>query len=82
MVGPSGASRWVAFLAIGGLPLSQVYGASKHLRDTLAWLACQTDVHINGECVATQHGIYNYEAGSGKGLAEAIVDAARRGAPR
>ena len=34
VVGPAGASRWVAFLAIGGLPLSQVYGASKQLRDT------------------------------------------------
>ncbi len=34
VVGPSGSSRWVAFLAIGGLSLSQVYGASKHLRDT------------------------------------------------
>jgi hypothetical protein len=29
----------------------------------LAWLVRQTDVHINGECVATQHGIHNYRAG-------------------
>jgi hypothetical protein len=32
--GPGGVSRWVAFLAIGGVPLSQIYGTSKRLQDT------------------------------------------------
>lgn len=34
VVGPSGQARWVAFLAIGGIPLSQIYGTSKALKDS------------------------------------------------
>jgi hypothetical protein len=34
VVGPEGHGRWVAFLAIGGTPLSKVYGTSKELHDT------------------------------------------------
>lgn len=34
VVGPNGVGRWVAFLAIGGIPLSQIYGTSKALKDS------------------------------------------------
>lgn len=34
VVGPNGGSRWVAFLAIGGVPLSQIYGTSKALKES------------------------------------------------
>lgn len=34
VVGPDGAGRWVAFLAIGGVSLSDIFGTSKHLRET------------------------------------------------
>ncbi|MBI5925496.1 MAG: hypothetical protein HY836_07825 [Aquabacterium sp.] len=34
VVGPQGVGRWVAFLAIGGVPLSQIYGTSKALKDS------------------------------------------------
>lgn len=33
VVGPGGHGRWVAFLAIGGVPLSQIFGTSRALRD-------------------------------------------------
>lgn len=36
VVGPQGLGRWVAFLAIGGVPLSQIYGTSKALKDSTA----------------------------------------------
>lgn len=36
VVGPQGVGRWVAFLAIGGVPLSQIYGTSKALKDSTA----------------------------------------------
>lgn len=44
----------------------------------LAWLVRQTDVHINGECVATQHGIHNYRAGDTGSFKQAVYEAALR----
>ena len=50
----------------------------KHFPDVLAWLACQTDVHITGDCVATQRSIRDYTAGTADGLTQAVYEAAIR----